>query len=154
MPRFIPCKPHAGGTPVAPQVYANVGSWRTPERQRSKELCIEICILSLQYAKEYSFGYIHAITPTRKLTPLWISSGLSNAPWVRWRYSQKGCIARISKYFTTACKNKKQIMVNYAISMMIVSCSHFVYLFLFKFLCVFSCIYSNFQSCYFLEFHV
>ena len=35
-PGCIPCKTHAGGTPVAPQVYVNVGGWRTPEVQRSK----------------------------------------------------------------------------------------------------------------------
>ena len=32
----IPCKAHAGGTPVAHQVYANVGGWRTPEVQSQK----------------------------------------------------------------------------------------------------------------------
>ena len=34
MPGCILCKTHAGGTPVAPQVYANVESWRTPTRQQ------------------------------------------------------------------------------------------------------------------------
>ena len=30
-PGCIPCKTHAGCTPVAPRVYTNVESWRTPE---------------------------------------------------------------------------------------------------------------------------
>ena len=56
----IPCKTHAGVAPVALQVYAKVEGWRTPEVQRSKELCLEICILLRQYAKEYSLSYIQA----------------------------------------------------------------------------------------------
>ena len=57
-------------------------SWRTPETQRSKELCVEICILSGRHVKEYSLGYIHATTPIGKLAPRRRSSGLSawNAP--------------------------------------------------------------------------
>ena len=40
-PGCILCKTHAGCTPVAPQVYANVRGWRTPEVQRSEEPCVE-----------------------------------------------------------------------------------------------------------------
>ena len=36
--------------------------------QKSKELCIKICFLLRQYAKEYSLGYIYTATVTRKLT--------------------------------------------------------------------------------------
>jgi len=35
-PGCIPCKTHAGGTPVAPQVCANGEGWPTPEAQRLK----------------------------------------------------------------------------------------------------------------------
>ena len=61
-PGCIPCRTHAGVTPVDPQVYAKVEGWRTPEVQRSKGLYVEICILLRQHAKEYSLGYIHAAT--------------------------------------------------------------------------------------------
>ena len=66
MPGCLPCKAHAGVTPVAPQVYAKDEGWHTPVAQRSKQP------LS-----------IHAATPTGKLTPRRRSSGLSacNAPW-------------------------------------------------------------------------
>ena len=59
---------HFGNTPVAPQVYANVGGWRTPEVQRSKEPFIELWIFLRQYAKDYDLGYIQTATPTGKLT--------------------------------------------------------------------------------------
>ena len=65
----IPCKPHAGGTPGASQVYAKVEGWRTPEVQTSKEPCVETCILLRLYAKVYKLGYIYAATSTGKLTP-------------------------------------------------------------------------------------
>ena len=82
-PGCITCKPHAGGTPVASLVYAKAEGWRAPEVQRSKEPCAEICFLLRLYAKDYSLGYIHAATPTGKLTPRRRSLGLStwNAPW-------------------------------------------------------------------------
>ena len=81
--RCIPCKPHAGGTPVASQVYAKVKGWRSHEVQRSKEPCAEICFLLPPRAKDYSLGNIHAATPMGKLTPRRRSWGLSawNAPW-------------------------------------------------------------------------
>ena len=81
--RCIPCRTHAGGTPVTPLVYANFEGWHTPEAQRSKGPCVEVAILLRQYAKEHILSYIHAATPTGKLTPSWTSSGLSawNAPW-------------------------------------------------------------------------
>ena len=87
MPGCIPCKTHAGVTPVAHHVYATLEGWRTPEVRRSKEPCAEIAVLLHQYAKEYRLGYIHAATPTRKLTPRRRSSGLSawNAPWMKWK---------------------------------------------------------------------
>ena len=44
-PGCIPCKPCTGGTPIAPQMYASVEGWRTPEVQRSKEPCADISIL-------------------------------------------------------------------------------------------------------------
>ena len=44
--------------PVAPQVYANNEGWRTPEAQRWKEPCMEVCIFLRQYAKEYTLGYL------------------------------------------------------------------------------------------------
>ena len=44
-PGCITCTTHAGGTPVAHQVYTNVKGCRTPEVQRSREPCIETCIL-------------------------------------------------------------------------------------------------------------
>ena len=59
-PGCIPCKTHAGVTPVAPQVYAKVEGLRTPEVQRSKEPFIEIYILLRQQAKEYSLSNIQA----------------------------------------------------------------------------------------------
>ena len=59
-PGCIPCKPHAGGTLVASQEYAKGEGWRTPDVQRSKEPCAEICFLLRPYAKDYSLGYIHA----------------------------------------------------------------------------------------------
>ena len=62
-PGCIQCKPHAGGTPVASQVYAKVEGWRTPEVQRSKEPCAEICVLLRPYAKDYSLG---KCTPLRR----------------------------------------------------------------------------------------
>ena len=68
-PGCIPCISHSRGTPLVPQVYANVEGWRTPEVQRSEELCVEVCILIGQHAKEYNLGYIHVATPTGKLTP-------------------------------------------------------------------------------------
>ena len=77
-PGCIQCKTHAWGTPVAPQVYNKVESWRTPEVQRSKEPCVEICILLRQYAKQYNLGYIHATTQTRKRIQRRSSSGLSH----------------------------------------------------------------------------
>ena len=82
-PGCIPCKTDAGGTPVTPQVYAKVEGRCTPEVQRSKEPCIDICILLRQCAKEYSLGNIQAVTPTGKVTPHRRSSGLStrNASW-------------------------------------------------------------------------
>ena len=43
-PGCIPCKTHAGGTPVAPQVYSIVGGWRTPEMQTPKEPCFKMWI--------------------------------------------------------------------------------------------------------------
>ena len=64
----IPGKTLTGGTPVIPQVYANIEGWRTPEVQRSKDLCVEVCILLRQYAKDYTLGYTHAAAPTGKLT--------------------------------------------------------------------------------------
>ena len=76
-PGCIPCKFHAGVTPLAPELYAKVEGWRTPEVKESKEPCVEICILLLQNAKEYSLGYIHAATPTRILTPRRRFLGLS-----------------------------------------------------------------------------
>ena len=42
-PGCIPCKAHAACTLVAPQVHTNVEGWRTPEVQRSKEPCADIC---------------------------------------------------------------------------------------------------------------
>ena len=85
MPGCIPCTTHAGGTPVVSQVYANVEGWRTLEVQRSKEPCVEICMLLRQYAKEYTLGYMYAATTTGKLAPRQRSSGLSawNAPWMK-----------------------------------------------------------------------
>ena len=58
-PGCIPCKPHAGGEPVACPECAKCEGWRTPEEQRSKDLCAEIFLLRL-YTKDYSLGYIHA----------------------------------------------------------------------------------------------
>ena len=83
LPGCIPCKTHAGVMSVAPQVQDKVEGWRTPKVQRSNEICVQICILLRQYAKEYSLGYFHATTKTGKLAPSWRSSGLSawNAPW-------------------------------------------------------------------------
>ena len=91
----IPCKPHAGGTPVASQVYAKVEGWRTPEVQRLKEPCAEICVLLRPYAKDDSLGKVHAATPTGKLAPHRRSSGLSawNAPWpVVWFPTMGVCV--------------------------------------------------------------
>ena len=45
LPGRIPCKTHAGVTPVDRQVYVKVECWGTPEGQRSKGLYVEICIL-------------------------------------------------------------------------------------------------------------
>jgi len=56
-PEYIPCKTYAGGTPVTPQVYANVEGWRTLEVQRSKEPYVEICTILRENAKEYSLGF-------------------------------------------------------------------------------------------------
>ena len=76
-PGCIPCKAHAGGTPVALQVYANKIGWHTSEAQRSKEPCMEVSIFLRQYANEYTLGNIYAVTPTGKLTPCRRSAGLS-----------------------------------------------------------------------------
>ena len=83
-PECIPCRTHAGSTPVTPLVYSNFEGWRTPEVQRSKGPCVEITILLRQYAKEHRLSYIHAATPIGKLTPRRKFSGLSawNAPWL------------------------------------------------------------------------
>ena len=71
------------GTPVAPQVHAEVEGWRRPKVQRSKEPSVEMCALVRQYAKEHSLGYIDAATATGKLTPRQRSSGheMHLVPW-------------------------------------------------------------------------
>ena len=43
--------------------------------QRQKELCIEICILLRQYAKEDILGYMHAAMPTGEQTPCHLHAG-------------------------------------------------------------------------------
>ena len=53
MPGCIPCKPHAGGAPVASQVHVEVEGWRKPEVQRSKEPYAEMCFLLRPYAKAF-----------------------------------------------------------------------------------------------------
>ena len=45
------CRTHAGGTPLALQVYANIQCCCAPEMQRSEELHAKICNLLHQYAK-------------------------------------------------------------------------------------------------------
>ena len=71
----IPCKTHAGGSPVGPQMSADLLCWHTPKVYIFKEPCAEICISLRQFTKEYSIGYIHTVTPTGKLTPRRRSSG-------------------------------------------------------------------------------
>ena len=66
-PKMHSVQSHAGVTPIDPQMYAKVEGWRTPEVQRSKGLHIEICILLRQHAKEYSFGYIHAVRESNSM---------------------------------------------------------------------------------------
>ena len=59
-PECIPCRTHAGRTPVTPLVYANFEGWRALEAQRSKGPCVKITILLRQDAKEHRVSYIHA----------------------------------------------------------------------------------------------
>ena len=67
-PECIASKSHAGGTPVAPHLYADVLRRRRHDVQISKEPCADIYILLCQYIKEYNLRHIHAATPTGKLT--------------------------------------------------------------------------------------
>ena len=46
----IPYRTHPKSAQVVPQVYANIEGCRTPEVERSKELCADICIVIRLYA--------------------------------------------------------------------------------------------------------
>ena len=73
-PGCIPCKTHAGVTPVL----------KVGVHLRCKDQKNGASRFAFYYAKEYCLGYIYAATPTRKLTPRQRSSGLGawNAPWL------------------------------------------------------------------------
>ena len=77
MPGCIPCKTHAGGMPLAPQMHARAEGLHAPEVQRLKELCIEICIQLYQYVEQYNLGSIHTAMLTRRLAPCQRSLGVS-----------------------------------------------------------------------------
>ena len=73
----------------APTVCTNIEGWSTHETQKSKEGCMEICILLCRYAGQYNLGYSHTAMPTVKLASSQRSSGISawNAPWVQVGFS-------------------------------------------------------------------